>query len=498
MRSLHAPALALVLASAGCDLANPGAPVPVGRLNFPIAIAVAGPPGAPPTTLLVANSNFDLRYASGTLQSYSLGRIDALIRSRRGAEACPVSLESDVDRDGVPDTAPCTFTNAEVALEPFVSPDDPSVMLPPPLDAEVAVGSHMDGLVVSGRGDRAYLPVRSAGGLTWVTVGAPSEPLGSSSLLCTNEGGAIPSCDGAHRRADDTIARARGLTLPSDPVALAVGPISEIAPERTDDGTEYIVMAHRNGSVSLFLDRHAALGDPNFPPELLDTITGAPNDIVSIERDGRGNVWLTSGALSGARQTRDLVAVRPILAPNGLSGSLAIAQRHTLRGVDDGLDTRDIAIDHARPAAEPLRLWVLARRPESIITVDFALPPLALGEAPIGRIYETVGFGPSRLERAVLDYGVPGAPEPHTLLIASCYDAHALFIVDPGIGLVATVPGMDGPFEVAVDASAMRAYVVDFRFSVIWVVDLAPIARGGSPRMLARLGSGQSPSVFAR
>lgn len=454
-----AVALAILLAGPGCDLNNAGRDVPPARRNFPIAIAVAGP------NLLVANSNYDLRYASGTLQSYEISVIDAIL----AAHECPG-----------PDGRPCTITDLEMQPALLTDTDPPAQR-----GREVQVGSHMDGLALSSTGTRAYIPVRSgSGGLTWVTVGP-------SGLVCRSDPGTstLPSCDARHRTAVDGGAAARGLTLPSDPVALAVGPVTDFTSDRNATG-DYVVMAHRNGAVSLFLDPDPT--DDTRAPMYVDTITGAPNDIVSIEADGHGLVWLTSGSLAAARQTRELVAVQVIqtLASGSFSASLAIARRATMRGVDDGLDSRDVVVDRSRDGRQP-RIWVLSRRPESIITVDFALPPIALGEAPIGRIHP-VGFGPSRLE--LLDLG--GGAEP--ILVASCYDAHALFFVDQDLGPIATVAGMDGPFELAIDATARRAYVVDFRSSVLWVVDLAPLTSGGSPTLVARLGDIHAPSVFGR
>lgn len=464
-----ASAIAALASIGGCDLNNPGTPVPPARLNFPIAIALAGPDPAAPDTLLVANSNFDLRYASGTLQSFSIARITDAIDSHAGG--CPILV--DIDEDGVFEgTRPCELSDSEVAAM---------------LTDEVQVGSSMDGIALSTSRDRVYLPVRSGSGrLTWVTV------LPSGALTCDQNAGAddFESCDAAHRSADQSIGSARGESLPGDPVALAVGPLAEVESGLEGD---YIVMAHRNGAVSLFLDQHTS---PEVQPRYVDTLTGVPNDIVSIEADHHGLVWLTSGALASSRATRDLVAVEvvPTTFTGQDSGELAIAQRATLRGVDDGLDTRDIAVDPSR-GADDLRLWVLARRPEAIITVDFALDPFASGEAPLGRIHP-VGYGPSRLERFDFDFDPTGAGDVRPLLVATCYDARSLFVVDPEIGTLATVPGMSGPFEAAVDAAAGRVYVADFRFSVIWVVDIAPLRTEGSPLLLARLGSGHAPSVF--
>jgi len=76
------------LALGACD--NEGAPPPNGRLAFPAALAVS-PDGS---FLYVANSNFNLRYNSGSLQTYDL----AVLNERIDAAGCP---ESQADSCGI-------------------------------------------------------------------------------------------------------------------------------------------------------------------------------------------------------------------------------------------------------------------------------------------------------------------------------------------------------------------------------------------------------------
>ena len=450
----------------GCDVDNPGTPVPDARLNFPIALTLGGvrAPGEPAPYLLVANSNFDLRYASGSLQSYSLEAIEAALASAVTAGTC-------APEDGTI----CRVADSE---------------LPALMRDEVLLGSHMDGLVLGSRGDRAYLPVRSGrGGLTWVDF----DPA-SGALRCgVQDAGGRQVCDALHREADGAEASRLGLTLPSDPVALAVVPASRLAAGRQGDA---LVMAHRNGNASLFLDEHAAGSDEG--PRFVHTVGGVPNDVVTAEADPTGLVWLTSAAQVASRQTRDLVALEVVLGgpEDTFVAQLGIARRMALRGVDDGFDTRDLAFDETGGT-----LWVLARRPEAIVTVDLTRVPAVLGDAPLGPVWP-VGFGPSRVERFALpvdpDGAGPRAAEAHTFLLASCFDARSLFVVDPALGVVATVAGLDGPFEMVVDEARQHAYVVDFRLSYVWVIDLAPLAAGGAPVTLGRIGSGRAPSVFVR
>jgi len=401
--------LATAMFVAGCELGSPGVPPPFAELNFPVAVALAGQPrsadGGRPF-LLVANSNFDLRYASGTLQSYRLDVVDALIEEAIAAGRC----------------APESYRVCEISDE----------QLRTAMVSEVLTGSHMGGLALGSAGDRAYLPRRSrGGGLTWVEFDAVTGVLHCGPSIEQGR----EQCDALHESTNTMIAASRGLSLPSDPVALTVVPRATLGLGERGD---FIVMAHRNGDASLFVDDHTDVV-PSAPPHFVHTLSGVPNDIVSIEAAPDGLLWLTSAASSATRASRDLVALE--IVPTSVAAELR---------------------------------------------------PLASGEAPLGPIH-SVGLGPSRLEV----YRPPmGSTVVGELLLVTCYGARALFVVDPELGTVATVSGLNGPFEMAVDGSRQRVYVADFRFSVIWVVDMSPLLAGGSPLVRARLGTGHAPSVF--
>ncbi|MDQ3036522.1 MAG: lactonase family protein, partial [Myxococcota bacterium] len=240
-----------------------------------------------------------------------------------------------------------------------------------------------------------------------------------------------------------------------------------------------IVVPHRSGRASLFLD------DPALPrPVLTDVIGGISNDIVSAVVDPTtGLVWVTSGASVAARATNELLALGPIVsAANPNVARLAVVRRIALTGISDGLDTRDMTFD---PTGD--RAWVLSRRPESVITLDFSLAAPSAGLAPIGEIF-AVAAGPSRIVRVVIG--------GRTFLVVTAYDANNVSVVDPDLGLVATVAGLTGPFEMAFDPSRNWLFVTNFRSSTIGVVDLAPLATSESPRLIAVLAPPTPPSPF--
>ena len=68
-------AVAAVIGS--CNLHNPGVSPPSAVLSYPSALALSRE--ATPRYLYVANSNFDLRYNAGSLQSYNLDALDRVL-----------------------------------------------------------------------------------------------------------------------------------------------------------------------------------------------------------------------------------------------------------------------------------------------------------------------------------------------------------------------------------------------------------------------------------
>jgi hypothetical protein len=424
---LAATGLAGSVLIGGCDLDNAGLPPTPGTLNFPVAVAVTPEEGGR-QFLLVASSNFDLRYNAGALHSFDL-----------------VAMRSAID--GCTDV-PCTFED----LSSFMV-------------SEVLIGSYTSGLSVSPRGDRVYLAVRSEVDLTWIDLDAAT-----GALSCEGEGQPEACAD---RRRTTEIASTCGRTpvLSGDPVGVVSGRASDIGGAADLD---YVVMVHRNGRASLFVDRLVG-GAPE--PILTHTTDGLPLDIVNVSFEPSSQlVWTHTASIVGTRQTRDIgFAGVAYDAATPECSSVFSAGRLPLRGVDDALDTRDSTF-----SADGTHAFVLARRPEAILTLDLESQPLFPGEAAVDRVSH-VGIAPSRLER--VDVG------SRTVLAATCFDDRKVWFVDGDTGATAgAVPGFQGPYELAVDATAELVWVVDFRDSVLRAIDTSPLADGREPRLVATFG----------
>ncbi len=444
MRLVFLGFLVLCAALSGC--ANEGSPPPVGRIYFPTALSIS-PDG---NHLFVANSNFDLKYNRGSLQSYDLARLDEVL-----LEHCGARTREERDRCGViPEEDPRADLTGAIDLRRVSGL----------LTSEVIIGSYANGMGVSPLGvdgARIYMPVRSDANLTFVDVDADGcLSCGAAVSACNLNEGPRHECTDAFRSGDDESATVRGIELPADPVAVTVGPVADLV--SFDAPGSYVLMAHRGGRVSLFLD--GLMGD-SVVPRLVHTLEGLPTELVTLTVDPRTHTaWIPN-------------AIEPVVSRVGVAidddlgaldrSFLYDAGSLRLSGIDTGGagfgDTRAVRFD---PRPDVDQAYVLSRRPRALLTVNIEE---SFGTTEIVEIVE-VGNGPSRLQ---VEY-FPDADR--TLAFISCFDSRDLYVVDVDAArLVGIVRGLGGPFELAVDAVRFRLYVADFAQSVVRVLDLSPM-----------------------
>lgn len=425
-----------------CNFEQRGEPPPSRTLNYPIAVGLSprhtteladGTPA--PRFLYVVNSNFDLRYNTGSLQAIDLAALEQLLGS----------------------TTDCPGEDCEI-------PADTDALIA----AEIGIGSHTDGMFIGPDEGRIYLPVRSERSLAVVDVTTD----GGVAFHCEEtfqEGDVIPRCGDAYVAGFDDVASERELVIDGDPVAVTGGRLSDISGL---GGTAlYVLLALRDGRVALFLDDRASHGDAFITPRLVHVASGFPESLVTMTvQPGQGVAWLTS-------------ARSATLARVGIAVDESAPYRSFLYdfggvrvdGVDDARDLRDVQFD----AADPDRAFVLSRRPESVLELDLSRPGPTAGAVGLEGADE-VGAGPSRL--SVIEVG------GETYALATCFEAKQLFAIDPFDGLVSVVGGFSGPFEMSYDAARERLYIADFTTSQISVVDMEPLANNGTPRLVATLG----------
>lgn len=431
------------VAAAGCNLTQTGEAPPPHTLNYPIAVALSGQPGEPARFMLVANSNFDLRFNAGTLQVFDLEMLRARLAD------CP---------------APCDLPLEEPQNDPLIV-------------SEVAIGAHADGIELGPTGDRVYLPMRSERSLTYVGFDPTTGVLDCRAT--PRDDGPIPRCADAFRDiAASPIQSERMLALDGDPVDIESGLLSDLGGDEGDG--HYVLLALREGRIALMLDRT----EGQDAPILVHVAEGFPPNLVNLTmQPGTGLGWMTSA------ESDELARVAVTLDPMRTRSFLSDAGRLRLGGIDDGEDLRDLAFD----PTDPSTAYALSRRPEAVVAVDLERRGLTSADLGVREIWE-VGTGPSRL--VTMEVTPEGQP-PRTYVLASCFDAQKLFIIDAEYGaLVHVVGGFSGPFEIAIDEASQHLYLVDFATSVIRVVDLAPLARNETPTTLATIGRPFAPSAL--
>lgn len=446
--------LVLCVGLGACGLDNPGDDPPRANIYFPTALALStSTTTQAPRFLYVVNSNFDLRYNAGSLQAYDLDALDEAL-----ADRC--------------DEAPGIDCNIE-----------PKAVLAD----EVWIPSFGTGVVPSVDRTRLYVPTRAEASLLFVEIDETADGKKKPVLDC----GSAESlrCDEDHERGDDSVQNGRRLRMPGDPVSVVTGPAADLAQSGEEPiSGDYVLVAHREGSVSLFLD--GAEGAGTSGPILTDVLSGLGLELTGLAFDvtssrAYASVFDRSFAFQGTK----------VLASIGVSIDSKNPEQsflHNTGAIDiDGVgtyrDTRDISFVSPQ-SGEAL---VVSREPAALLWLDTQEPTdaLAAGRLPAQRVVN-VGAGPSRLALGTIG--------ETPVAVVSCFDAKQIYVVHATTGAVLSiVHNLSGPFEVALDSMRMRLYVADFRSSVVRILDVSPLAAMSgsglteptSARVVATLGS---------
>lgn len=430
---------------AGCVQVFPPDPPP-GTLLFPITLSLVPSPiaGDPAPLLLVANSDYDARFRQGTLQSFDLDVVAAAV------DAC-----AEADR-------PCVDTNTLGYLTD-----------------EVLIGPHTSGIALSPRGDRVYLSVRSESDMTWIDLDRATGDLECGAPEA--QPGEIEDC--AALRRTTPIASDCGrddLVLEGDVVAVVAGSVEALTGDPADAGLDWSMLVHRSGRASLFVD---VLSGTTPIPTLVDVLTGLNTDATNAAFDAAHNlVWMTTTiAPVSATPPRPARAEVPLIGvaydrARPTCSSAFSAGAVSLRGLDTGLDARDVIFSSDGRFAH-----VLSRAPESFITIDMDGVPLI---APASLIADVTPVAGDPARAAI------GSVDGRELAMATSFTFGTVSIMDAQTrDLLTPVHGFQGPQDVEIDEVRGLAYVVDFRDSVLRVIDLRPIARGAPPELALQIGT---------
>jgi hypothetical protein len=449
--------IACAVALTACDIPNPGIAPASATLNFPIALALTQPdPSSHQSAfLVVANSNYDVRYNAGTLLSLDMGTIASRIAQVQADRSTCTNAEAQTDA-----TRECQLGEARDFLV-----------------SEAWIPSFAAGLVLSPQGDRFYIPARAAANLAWVDVNPAT-----GVLACDQAQGSLRCSDARHTPLIETGCAGRDLTMTGDPNAVTVTTLDTLTGNAADADRDVVLMVLRNAQAALFVDRRGSDAAHRIPVRT-HVLTGVPSDAINAELEpNTGLTWVSTSSPVAQRATRLLARIG--VAWNDVQPECSaafLAPPVVLDALATGFDTRDVAWTHDGRFAH-----VLSRLPESIITIDQNGTPFFSGGASISEIHD-VGFGPSRLRSVTLAEDTPDRTE---LLVASCFDGRAVWVMhtDP-VDVATVVPGFDGAYELAIDRGRGWAFVGDFRTSVIRIIDLNPVLRGEPATLIGRIGT---------
>ncbi len=539
-RRLSALFLHAGLASAGIAVVGAAVPAcysgggggtdpPTTTFYFPVGLAVSSAGNA----LYAANSDFDLQWNGGTLQSYDLFLIrqntGQLILANEGGPPPPSDISfltpwqpncqnptTLVDQNGI------RIGLGEACAPPVDSTKyvrDSAVIGAFATDLQLQTA---DGVV----GHRLFAPVRGDATLTWADVGADTAT-GNPFLLNCGQAANGGLCDATHHAGNDPNepGDTRAATMPGEPFGMA----------QTEDGTAIAVTHQSETETSLLLAADPPRSTDPSMQFVLDDVVNGGSGIAAIPHDKDASVppCESSGNAPGC--------VRPAF----LETSHAAAELDLLRYYNDdgsslhrpfltkeaaftfttnfgGTDSRGIAIDptprtacKARvSASSQAQLRACAELPARVFFANRSPPSLVVGEIGAKSLNGDGTYDPDLL---TLNGNIPLPAGPSRVYVAPIvnqqhqyelrvfvvnFDSSTISVYDPdpsrsNLALVDTIYVGPGPFAMAFDPFSMDdvatnatdpldprqpanlnlrtyrfAYVASFTQSYVQVIDL--------------------------
>lgn len=515
-----APLLLLgLLAEPACYDAGDGTAPPLDRFYFPVGLQVSH--GG--TVLYAANSDFDLQYNGGTLQSYDLRLIrQHVVRAikdpsdpvlpllRRDApSSCPANPPTF--KQGEPGRQPLGETCAPPADAQFYFRDAAVIgafatelILSPPPSAfpPREPKAHADEpapLAGTSRFDRLFSPVRGNATLTWASVErdafdqAPTENDTKETyppfrIACGQDENR--RCDQVHQVGEDPNeeGNTRHLTLPGEPFAAAIG----------EDGTS-LVMTHQTEPKATLFSTGLSRSRSDTPEDrplpaiefIVDEVPLGGTGIAAVPHDPdaflgaaslpRPAFLVTSRSASEVTLLRQYSDEQGGLSPSMPRPFLEVEAAFPISASPGGADSRGIAIDPTPRMACKARVGEIGAPggPASAEARDRAIMACARKPARV--------FIANRTPASLLigDVGgtvdVDGAYDPDRLTIHTAVPLSA----GPSKVYLAPIVDRDGAY-------ALRVFVVCFDAATIFVFD----PDGGALMDVLRVAPGPFAMAF--
>ena len=455
-------AVVVAWATPGCYTAGGGSAPPLTSFYFPTGLVVSS--GG--NVLYAINSDFDLQWSGGTLQSYDLFKVRkdtaALIQANLSGSTPPEDIPFiDPWQPGCTGTPPGPASNGRgVYLGQACSP---------PVDSSqyvrntVIVGAFATDLQLAAQGQtRLFAPVGGNATVTWADVGAddPNTAPAESATDATDfapfkiDCGALSDqrCDSDHQTGNNPYSpfNTRNATMPGEPFGLA----------QSEDGTVVAVTSEVDTKTSLLT---TGLGAGAFSPTptmqfVLDGlptggvgIAAVPHDPIAVVRcEDVGNTagCVHQAFLQTSRAANEIDLLR-YFDDDGSSIRRPFLNKEATYAVtanSNGSDSRGIAIDTSEriaceAAATPDQLLACAQTPANVFIANRT--PSTIVTAKLGQILQDGSYDPDRL---LIDGNVSLTDGPSKIYLAPivnglgnyemrifvvCYDTNSIFVFDP-------------------------------------------------------------------
>lgn len=466
-----------VAAADGCYNPGAGQDPDDHRLYFPVGIALS----QSKRSLFVINSNFDLRFNSGTVQAYDLARI---ITDVRMCEASRGAIPASVP-DNCLSTDASGFATASVRIGAFGA----DIVSTPRYTFDSTSAKPFD----SSKG-RLMVPVRGDATLTLIDYEEPAP--GQVTLTCSlgakpNSFGTI--CDSGWR-IGGAPSEPREITLEGEPFSVAVPqwPAGDPGNELVRSRGIAAVVHQTSGDVSLVV----GVNSEGAPPQAklaftLGGLAGGGTSVTALDIFDKGQPFVPRFLVTNITQSN--VFVVSYFGDRGSPdrSGLQIADVVPIQTNSSGYDTRGVIVDppnadETNPdgTLRPTRVFLTNRSPSSMIVGEWSPDTRRL------HFFENVPMpiGPSRLVRASFPALEPDGKtiRHHTRIYAAAFDARAIVSYDPETRRVSNVIRTGkGPYAMTVmvcspdspcgdDTSSRLLFVTNFTESTVQVVELDP------------------------
>ncbi len=494
---------ATALIAAGCYDAGTGTAPPLDQLYYPVGLGVS----AGGNVLYVANSDFDLQWSGGTIQSYDLRQIRELA-AREVVDPNDPAFNGHYTRP-VSSPGSCPYNPPLLKSDGSGERQALGETCAPPVDNtflvrdSVVVGAFATDLQLSCSAammtpsawpngppcppTRLFVPVRGDATLTWVDVGVDdgTPPLPGDTaatypafaLGCGRDGES--RCDALHHAGNNPneAGNTRNLTMPGEPFGMA----------QTENGSAITITHQATTQVSLFTSGFLPYAPQQTVNPALQYIVGNVAQggigIAAIPHDsqafGPTDTIPNPAFLLTNRTAPELDLLRYYPDEGDYSASTLYRpfpqkeESITLTTNSSGSDSRGLAIDStprirckqllgATPTAAQIE--ACARHPARVFISDRAPETLIIGEVGEPSAQNDGTYDPDAL---ILYQNVPLTVGPSRVYLAPivdsngnyalrvfivCFDSASIAIYDPSTGMIENIIRVgDGPYAMAFD-----------------------------------------------